>query len=86
MVDQALSEFMEQQELLGSVRRTLEMKIDGLQDHLVDLTQAQSRIRSADIAAESCDLNRSYIIRKASVSILAQANQQRRIILHLLKD
>ncbi len=47
--------------------------------------QAESRIRDADIAAETAALTRAQILQSAGVAVLAQANQQAKLVLELLK-
>lgn len=49
-----------------------------------NLSAANSRIRDADIAAESADFTRSQILMQAGVSILAQANQIPQLALSLI--
>jgi flagellin len=45
---------------------------------------ANSRIRDADIAAESSELTRNSILQQAAVSVLSQANNQQQLALKLL--
>lgn len=56
-----------------------------LQSTTTNLTAADSRIRSADIAQESAELTRSTILRNMGAAVLAQANQQPKIALQLLR-
>lgn len=46
---------------------------------------AESRIRDADVAAETAALTRAQILQSAGVALLAQANQQAKLVLELLK-
>ena len=47
--------------------------------------QAESRIRDADIGAESANLSRLQILQQAGAAVLAQANQQPQLALTLLR-
>lgn len=49
-----------------------------------NLSAANSRIRDADIAAESSELTRNNILMQAGISTLAQANQSQQMALKLL--
>ena len=49
-----------------------------------NLSAANSRIRDADIAAESAELTRNNILMQAGVSVLGQANNMSNIALKLL--
>ncbi|RYZ65710.1 MAG: flagellin FliC [Proteobacteria bacterium] len=49
-----------------------------------NLSAANSRIRDADIAAESSELTRNNILMQAGVSVLAQANNSSNLALKLL--
>lgn len=57
-----------------------------LQSTQTNLVAADGRIRSADIAQESAELTRSTILRNMGAAVLAQANQQPKIALQLLKN
>ncbi len=50
-----------------------------------NLSAANSRIRDADIAAESSELTRNNILMQAGVSVLAQANNASQMALKLLQ-
>jgi flagellin len=50
-----------------------------------NLSAANSRIRDADIAAESSELTRNNILMQAGISILAQANNNSNMALKLLQ-
>jgi flagellin len=48
------------------------------------MSAANSRIRDADVAAESSELTRNNILMQAGVSVLGQANQMNQLALKLL--
>jgi flagellin len=50
-----------------------------------NLSAANSRIRDADIAAESSELTRSNIMMQAGISVLSQANNSQQMALKLLQ-
>jgi flagellin len=49
-----------------------------------NLSAANSRIRDADVAAETAELTRNNVLMQAGVSVLGQANQQSQMALKLL--
>jgi len=59
----------------GVLQNRLEVTIDRLHTAQENLTAAESRIRDADIAAETSNMTRHQILLQAGVSMLAQANQ-----------
>jgi flagellin len=49
-----------------------------------NISAARSRIKDADVAAETAELTRNQILTQAGVSVLAQANQLPQSALALL--
>ena len=49
-----------------------------------NVSASRSRIQDTDFATETAELSRNQIVQQASVSILAQANQQPQLALKLL--
>ena len=47
---------------------------------------AESRIRDVDVAEESANYTRLNILKQSSIAILAQANQQPKMLLEILKQ
>jgi flagellin len=70
---------------LGSYESRLQAAINNLQIAVENFSAAQSRIRDADVAAESANLTRAQILQSAGVAVLAQANQQPQLALQLLR-
>ncbi|MCB0329082.1 MAG: flagellin FliC [Bdellovibrionales bacterium] len=69
---------------LGAAESRLDLTIRNLQVARENFQGAESRIRDADIAAESAELTRLTILQQASTAILAQANQQPQLALQLI--
>jgi flagellin len=70
---------------LGAVESRLLTAISNLRVASENFSAAESRIRDADVAAETADLTRASILQQAGVAVLAQANQQPSIALSLLR-
>jgi len=70
---------------LGAYESRLLTAITSLQVASENFSAAQSRIRDADIAAETANLTRAQVLQQAGVAVLAQANQQPQLALQLLR-
>ncbi len=89
---QALPMFQAKHQLLikqrgeiGAAQSRIAVATNVLQVSSENYKAAESRIRDADIANESSKLVRLNILQKAASSVLAQANQQPKIALSLLR-
>lgn len=71
--------------LIGAVQSRLTYAIDTLTTERENKLAAVSRIRDADVAADSAELVRLQILQSAGTAILAQANQQPSRALELLQ-
>ena len=69
----------------GSLQNRLQSTIANLGVASESLSAAESRIRDVDVAYETAELTRNNILQQASISILAQANQQPQAALQLLQ-
>jgi len=69
---------------LGAGINRLNSAIQSIATVRENLSAAESRIRDVDVAMETADLARNSILQQASVSVLAQANQQPQLALSLL--
>jgi flagellin len=83
-IDLAIENVSAQRANLGALQNRLDSTINNLSTTSENLSASRSRIMDADFAAETAMLSRNQIIQQASVSILAQANQQPQLALSLL--
>ena len=84
-LDSAISKVSAQRASLGASQNRLQSVINNLQVASENTSAAESRIRDADIAAETAALTRSQILNQAGTAILAQANQLPQAALTLLR-
>lgn len=68
----------------GALQNRLEHTINNLNNITENTSEAESRIRDADIAAEMLEYSNNQILMQAGSSMLAQANQHSELILSLL--
>lgn len=85
IMDEAIKRLDRQRSYLGAVQNRFESVIDGLNNSIVNTSDARSRIQDADYAKEVSNLIRAQILQQAGIAMLAQANQQPQIILRLLE-
>jgi flagellin len=69
---------------LGAIQNRLVSTTDNLGVAVENFSAANSRIRDTDVAQSSAELARNNVLMQASVSVLAQANQQPNSALKLL--
>ncbi len=74
-----------QRSYFGATQNRFESVIEGLDNAVVNLSNAQSRIQDADYAREVSNLVRARILQQAGIAMLAQVNQQPQMILRLLE-
>ena len=84
VVDRALISVNSIRANFGAMQNRLQSTVTNIGVSDENLSAANSRIRDADIAAESSDLARNNILLQAGVSVLTQANQASQIALKLL--
>ncbi|WP_018879167.1 flagellin, partial [Thioalkalivibrio sp. ALE9] len=70
---------------LGAVQVRFESTIDNLSVSSENLSDARSRIRDADFAAETAELTRAQVLQQAGTSVLSQANAVPQNVLALLQ-
>jgi flagellin len=80
----AIATVTEKRGTLGAYQSRLLTSIANLRVARENFSAAESRIRDADVAAETANLTRAQILQQAGVAILAQANQQPTLALQLL--
>jgi flagellin-like hook-associated protein FlgL len=84
IIDRAMTQINSQRASYGAVMNRLEYAIDNLATMSTNVKASQSRIQDADYAKETTELARTQIIRRAATAILAQANQQAKIVMDIL--
>ncbi len=75
-VDGALEKVNKMRAGFGAMQSRLESTVTGLDVRAENLSAAKSRITDADIAKESSEMASATMLQSASISVLAQANQQ----------
>jgi len=70
---------------LGASQSRLESAMRSIQNTVENYSAANSRIRDADIAAETSAMTSAQILQQAGVSVLAQANSSPQMALMLLQ-
>ncbi|WP_018169831.1 flagellin [Thioalkalivibrio sp. ALMg9] len=84
-LDGALNQVNSLRAELGAVQVRFESTIDNLQVSSENLSEARSRIRDADFAAETAELTRAQVLQQAGTSVLSQANAVPQNVLALLQ-
>ena len=84
-IDNALTSINFQRANLGAIQNRFESTITNQAIAAENFTEASSRIRDADFAAETAALSRSQVLQSAGLSILSQANGQPQQVLQLLQ-
>ncbi|HUD93296.1 flagellin [Sphingobium sp.] len=85
VIDAALDQIATARIALGSSQRRLESLSAQMDDSIVNLTEARSRIEDADFSAETTALARSQILSQAATAMLAQANARQQDVLKLIE-
>ena len=84
-IDKAIVKVNEYRSYLGAIQNRLGTTITNLGVQTENLSEAQSRIRDTDFAAETATLTQANILQQAGASVLASANVQPQIALQLLQ-
>jgi len=83
-VDNALVKLGQMRADFGAVQSRLQTTTSNLDIQFENLSAAKSRISDADVAYESSEMTSAQILQSASVSVLAQANQNGAAALKLI--
>ena len=83
-IDYALARVNRNRVNLGAAQNRLEFTIENLNLSSENLLAAKSRIKDADMAQEMMNLISKNTLQQASISMLAQANQSKDILLRLI--
>ena len=84
-LDGALTEVNSLRAELGAVQTRFESTISNLEISAENLSDARSRIRDADFAAETAALTRAQVLQQAGIAVLSQANAVPQNVLGLLQ-
>jgi flagellin-like hook-associated protein FlgL len=84
MLDRNLANLSKQRGVIGAYQSRLNVAINHLKSSADNFKAAESRIKDIDVAQATADLVRTQILQKASVAVLAQANQEPGLALRLL--
>jgi flagellin len=84
-LDSAISSLAQTRGTFGALENRLQTTISNIQNAMENLSASESRIRDVDVAMETANFTRLQILQQASVSMLAQANQQPQLALSLLR-
>jgi len=84
IVDAAISQVSNQRAKFGALQSRFETTVANLETSIENLSNARSRIRDADFAAETAELTRTQILQQAGTAMLAQANSIPQNVLSLL--
>ena len=85
VLDTAIEQVTSMRANLGAIQNRLENVVEVLSTSRENLSEARSRIRDADYAAETANLTRAQILQQAGLSSLAQANAAPQSVLSLLQ-
>ena len=83
-LDSAVSQISTRRGLIGSTTNRLNSAVEAMTVQEENLSAAHSRIMDADIARESSEYTKQYILQQASASLLTQANQTPSLALSLI--
>jgi flagellin len=81
----AVSALGKAQAVVGRGENQLNYAVNLASSQLTNLAAAESRIRDADLAAESANLTKSQLLLQAGIAALAQANSAPQQVLKLLQ-
>lgn len=84
VMDQALEYVANVRSRLGAMQNRVEYRIANMQVARENLAASESRIRDADIAAETANLTKAQILVQAGTAVLTQANISPQSVLNLL--
>ena len=84
IIDEALEQVSRTRSILGAATNRLTAAVSSLSVSAENLQAAESRIRDADIAAETSRFTLNQVLLQAGTSVLAQANFQSQGFLALL--
>ena len=84
-LDDAIAMISSIRSKLGSYQNRLEHSIMSLDETVLNMTEALSRIEDVDMAEEMTEYTNANVLTQASISVLAQANDLPQQVLSLLQ-
>ena len=84
ILDRAINAISSQRAKIGSYSNALEHTMNDLTTYSANLTNADSRLRDADMASTMMDFVKFRILNQSGTSMLAQANQLPNSVLSLM--
>lgn len=84
-LDNAINYVFKERGRIGATQNRLESIIRNNENYEENLTVSESRIKDLDMAKEVMELTKQQILQQVTHAMAAQANQQHRIVLQLLK-
>ncbi|MCK5882664.1 MAG: flagellin FliC [Bacteriovoracaceae bacterium] len=85
-IDQAIVSVSGIRADFGALQNRLQSTINNIQVSIENLSAANSRVRDADIAAETAELTKNNILIQAGTSVLSQANSSSKNALQLIQS
>ncbi|MDH4261505.1 MAG: flagellin [Spirochaetia bacterium] len=86
IVDSAIDNLNRQRADLGAYYNRIEITAQSLRTGYENMVVAESRIRDTDIAEELVEYTKEQVLLQSGTAMLAQANQNSKIVLQLLKE
>lgn len=83
-IDEAFNTVNGYRASLGALQNRLTMTTENIDTSIESVSEANSRIRDADIAASTADLTKNNILLNATTSVLSQANTKPQLALGLI--
>jgi len=85
IIDNAINKVSTQRTKIGAFQNALEHSVKNLTMTATNLTDAESRIRDADMSLEMLNFTRLQILMQSGTAMLAQANQLPQSVLGLIR-
>lgn len=83
-INKALTGTTSVQTMVGANENAFTYQVSALNDQILNLSDAQDRIMSVDVAAETTKLSQAQILSQSAAAMLSQANSQHSTVLRLL--
>jgi len=85
IIEQAINDVSDLRARLGAVQSNmLQTNANNLEVAIENIQKTESAIRDTDMASEMTEFTKNQVLQSASMSMLAQANQQSQSVLQLL--